>query len=322
VLLDIDDVLPGDVLLSTSTIEGEAFGYISWLVRKLDQDWYSHAAFFDGDTVIESGLSKGVQRIELREVVKRNRYTDVYRFASDACRTEGRGSPNCRTIDRNVFPIGPLKKVANDYVKTAYATHDAVLTGLLALRKRKLTTSIIGSDLLKAALSIAIAHFRKKAKSLPDKAALTCSELVYRIFNEAEPAGRYRLIIGEKRDPDALFYVGNLTVRATEPASLVSGPTFDVPMAEILSPTSKQKNIAAKQNFGLPGDFSELIDELQAFAEEYERLIQTEGCSLSAVPGFGQTTLTARLAHNANMISPSDLRNSGNLREIGRLRKT
>ena len=322
VLLDIGDVLPGDVLLSTSPIEGDPFGYISWLVRKLDQDWYSHAAFFDGETVIESGLSDGVQRKELKDVIERNRYTDVYRFASDACRTEGRESANCRTVDNDVFPIEPLKKVANDYVKTAYATHEAILTGLLVLRQRKLTTSKTGSMLLKGALNIAIAYCREMTKSRPDKAALTCSELVYRIFNEAEPAGRYRLIIGEKSDPDALFALRNFTVQVLEPSLQASVPTFDIPVEKILSTTSQQNSLAREQNPDMPDVYFELVSELQEFADVYEQLVPKEEISPDTAVGLTETARRIKLTHNANMISPSDLRNSGNLIEIGRVRKT
>jgi len=311
--LEIAEVNAGDVLMSASTIEGSAYGYISWLVRKLDQDWYSHTAFFDGETVFECGLSGGVLTNTLPEVIKRNRYTDVYRYETDACRTEGRTSANCRLIGSDGYPVQPLKKVAREYVKTPYATHEAVLAGLLMLRKRKLTTSIIGGLALRAALNVAIAWCREK-KPVSGKAALTCSELVYRIFDEAEPEKKYRLIVSTRPDADAPFYVGQLQVK-------VADPTFDIPVEEILSSSSLGHAAAAEQEFKLPREFVDIAEELREFAALH-REIARPGPSLPATwADLAEAKSAIVLSHDANMISPADISHSGNLREVGRLRK-
>ena len=74
--MDMSEVKPGDVLLSYGD------GWISDVIRLVGGGLYSHAAFFNGELIVEAGL-RGVVSTPLEKEVIAQKYVDVYRFKSD-----------------------------------------------------------------------------------------------------------------------------------------------------------------------------------------------------------------------------------------------
>lgn len=176
--MDMGEVKAGDVLLSYGD------GWISDVIRIVDGGDYSHAAFFDGNDIVEAGL-RGVVITPLEREVDAQKYVDVYRFKSDS------GSP----FSLPDWPVKPVIERAHYYFDkgTKYADNQLYLVGLLIV-VRKLPYGRVEKAVLRAVLAM-IFKLYKRIEEEKETKSVVCSELVYRSFYEAIPKKKYGLTI-------------------------------------------------------------------------------------------------------------------------------
>ncbi|MCP3870535.1 MAG: hypothetical protein GY703_21070, partial [Gammaproteobacteria bacterium] len=143
--LNMTDVKAGDVLLSYGD------GWISDIIRVVDGGDYSHAAFFDGQDIVEAGL-RGVVITPLEKEVEAQKYVDVYRFKSDT------GS----TFSLPDWPSEPVVQRAHYYFDkgTEYADNQLYLVGLLIV-VRKLPYGRVEKAVLRAMLAMIFKLFKR-----------------------------------------------------------------------------------------------------------------------------------------------------------------
>ena len=178
--LNASDLIKGDVLLSYGD------GTISDVIRLIDGGDYSHAAFYDGEKIVEARL-KGVVSTPVEDEVGVQKYVDVYRFKSDT--GEGFLSKD--------WPPDPVIEKAHYYLNkgTKYAHNQLYLVGVLII-VRKLPTNPVIRTALRLIIDEVFDLFKSIAEGKEAK-SVVCSELVYRCYYEANsvPPNKYGLAI-------------------------------------------------------------------------------------------------------------------------------
>jgi len=176
--IGMDEVAAGDVLLSYGD------GWISDVIRLVDGGSYSHAAFFNGKTIVEAGL-RGVVETPLGTEVGAQKYVDVYRFKSDSG----------MDFSSQGWPVEPVVQRANYYFEkgTKYADNQLYLVGVLII-VRKLPHDRVDRAVLRAIIAMVFKLFKRIFEGKETK-SVVCSELVYRSFYEAIPEKKYGLTI-------------------------------------------------------------------------------------------------------------------------------
>ncbi len=173
--LRFKDLRPGDVLLCRGA------GLISDLVVLFDGGTYSHAAFFDGEAVVQATLH-GVVRDSI-DTLKEEIFVDVFRFKKDG-----------HLLDSPGWPSGPVVSVADKIGEEGlkYATDHLLILALLTLTRR-----IPLEPLEKKILRVILDHAANLLFEWMDKGKepMVCSEVVFRAFKEAAPHDKYTLII-------------------------------------------------------------------------------------------------------------------------------
>ena len=161
---------PGDVLLFHST------GFISDMIRLFDGSQYSHAAFFNGQKVVEA-IASGIAERPLEESVSGAKYVDVYRFIS----ADG------HKLGDTGYPAQPLLNTAARFVAEAdrYAYEQLILLAALASTRRIPVVSDIPflRWILRNILDNAAEIVAKIVAA--GREPMICSELVYRCYTES-----------------------------------------------------------------------------------------------------------------------------------------
>lgn len=278
VLLDIDDLKPGDVLLVYTDPTALS---VSWWVRQLAGGWYSHAAFFDGATIVEAYKKGGVSETPIGERIRRSHYVDVFRFVSDD--DEEMGTPG--------WPPDPVAEAVSRYLGSPFGTNDLLFGTMIAItRPIDLPGGLEAHfrDFLDRAMN-AIQDF----VSSEAEEHITCSELVYRGFSDPPPPPHYRLTIDMTHkgfDTDVLNPLPWVLRPGAEGAAGGLEPETFERLQEVA-----RRYVALKERSGW-----------QQIPEE-----------ALLVGGEARTGLDAV----ADYVSPDDLCRSPNLREIGRADK-
>lgn len=175
------------------------------LIITFDEDIYTHAAFWNGEAIVEAGLS-GVKANPLGHY--KDTVTDVYRFQKDG-----------NELGSNEFPEAPLLEEAQKLVEQnlSYSYQTAYLYILLCLTRWKRDEWItLMKEFLEAQLSsnkssyieLIFNLYHDKIVMLFEWMAdemirqivayrkddgLVCSETVAKIYNEALPIGNYHI---------------------------------------------------------------------------------------------------------------------------------
>ena len=160
---------------------------LSRWIRDLDGGQYSHGAVYDGEEVVEAA-GKGVTRRPLAEEVEAQAYVDVYRFRSNS--GDHLGDP--------AWPVQPIVDRAHHYYHEGakYSYVELFLLGQLAVIKKARIPKVIPhvKDFFKV-----LNHILDALQWLNPfgKEPVTCSEFVYRVFDEAqsEPRNQYTLTV-------------------------------------------------------------------------------------------------------------------------------
>lgn len=183
-----------------------AFVIIRGMIIYFDEDKYTHAAFWDGEHVVEAGLD-GVEKNPIDHY--KGVPTDIYRFSKDG--NLKLGSPD--------YPVQPLLDVSEAIVaqELNYSFNTAILYMFLSVTRWERAAWIEAmKEYLKAhvtSISPSLIDFffvmnhdkllaffewmadeviRQIVKFRKDD-GLVCSETVAAIFNNAEPKGKYHL---------------------------------------------------------------------------------------------------------------------------------
>jgi hypothetical protein len=267
--INLNDVEKGDVLLSCGR------GELSHAIRLLDGGDYSHAAICvniderDGPKIVES-TRKGVVENPLAPDVSGQEYVDVYRFIGDTGERFGSAEwPHEPVIDRAHFYKDQ---------KTQYAFNQLYLMSVLIMVRRA-PLGKLGRANIRYWLDRMIRFFRDVAAD--QKEQVTCSEMVYRCYFEAEsaPRGKFGLTIRGTLDSMGML------VKAFAPNSSAVYPELDRESRELLA------------------EAEGLFWQLQYSASE---------------GGFRSKAANPNVC--GNMVTPRDLQMSLNLELMGRLR--
>ena len=259
-------------------------GELSKAIRLLDGGNYSHAAICTNvderyDPKIVESTKKGVVENPLSPDIKGQKYVDVYRFKSDTGENFG----------VTEWPHEPVIDRANYYrnKKTQYAFHQLYLMSVLIM-VRKAPLGQLGRANIRYWLDQMIRFFKDDLDTR--KEHVTCSELVYRCYYEAQsiPKGKY-----------------GLTIRGT------IGPN---------------KSLVKAISQDINGTDSDLDSETDKLLREAEDLFwQTMPKFRSNLESLKKPEGDIRLKVwnpnvSANTVTPCDLQMSPNLEFIGRLR--
>lgn len=306
-----DELSPGDVLLSYGHPKR---GGLSWWVRYLDGGGFSHSGYFDGTHVVEASLPI-VKRTPVSEAVKRNYYTDVFRFRSD----------DGFHLGDNGWPVESLTELARSFINLKYATDDLIFAAVLVMTRRVTLPNRRMAAMFRILLSRAMKALQKIVTESADQVHLTCSELVYRVFHESPPAKKYRLKIagatiesylttalGEGRDEDEIIIDGPL-LKSIGISPLTSA-------ADDLRSGAEDPEVVEIRN--LMVEFNQLYRE-----SKMTDSLNLDAGDLNLARRYGiaasvDGTRIGGWEPVADYISPKDLENSDNLIELGRLRKT
>ena len=173
-----NQLLPGDVLLYHGS------GFISEMIRLFDGSQYSHAAFFNGQKVVEA-IGSGITERNLPVSVAEAKYVDVYRFVSQDGHKLGYAG----------YATQPVLDTSAKFVAEAdrYAYEQILLLAALAGSRRIPVVSDIPflRWILRNILDNAADILAKIVAG--GKEPMICSELVYRCYTESGP--QYDLMI-------------------------------------------------------------------------------------------------------------------------------
>ena len=242
----LGDVQVGDVLLS------RGWGNLSNVICLLDGGKYSHSGICvgfddDGMPLIVQATKQGVAVRRLKDDLAAQRYIHLYRFKSDT--NETFLSPD--------WPPWPVINKANEYESngTKYAYDQLLLLGIIVLARRA-PVGKLGQARIRLWLDQFAEHYRAHATS--KKEEVTCSELIYRCFYEADakPPGKYGLTIRRAIGPGGhlikAFTAGTVppqikldpaTVNAYKKAAKVLGEIKPVFNPQILQPSGAIRHI-------------------------------------------------------------------------------
>jgi hypothetical protein len=274
----LNDVKKGDVLLSCGRAK------YSHAIRLLDGGDYSHAAICtdldvkDGPKIIES-TRIGVVENPLKPDITDQEYVDVYRFQSDTGETFGSAA----------WPSQPVIRRANYYrdQKTQYAFNQLYLMSILIF-VRKAPIGKLGKANLRLFLDQMIRFFKENSERR--KKQVTCSEMVYRCFYDADaaPKGKYGLTVRVTIGPDRQL------IKGLQSSSREIHPELD-------------------------GDTQRLLREAEDLFLQNQSGLRDE----FAPVGQPHIILGAKAPNpnvNADLVTPRDLQMSPNLKLLGRLR--
>ncbi|MCL9780718.1 hypothetical protein M9194_04610 [Vibrio sp. S4M6] len=303
--IKINEVQAGDVLLSY----GGDRSWISWLIKQIDGGDYSHAAFFDGECIIQAGgPDTGVHAVSLQDQVDSQEYVDVYRFKSDS------GIP----FSQPDWPVSPVIDRARSYLGKDYATNQLYLVGVLIVL-RKMPITHIGKKFTRTIISgmyiLLNKLLAKKTK------AVVCSELVYRAFYEAPPEMKYGLTIKGVIGSPALeleHMAENITRKHEVNETIMMlekwcrESSLDLLSAQD-SFVTDSATITLRSGDNKDEEINRAIDYLESlYREIYPDLDMLNEDSI---------TLGANRLVSPEMVTPHDLQSSPNLVKVGRLTK-
>ncbi len=275
--MTLGEVKTGDILLSYGD------NLLSETIRLLDGGYYSHSAICagidenNGPMAIEA-TKKGVVKNSLSDDMEVQLYVDVYRFEADTGHTfESPGWPSDPVIDRAAF---------YEAAEAKYAHSQLLLMGILVL-VRKAPLGVLPNATLRSWLDRFINTFKDSSAS--DIENVTCSELVYRCFYEAEsdPRWKYGLGISGTLNPDGVV------IRTFARHAIPDVGKMD------------------QQTRGLYQEAQKILDKMKPSLHR----------NLKGIPESGDDIVT-RAANPyvcADMVTPHDLQKSPNLNLIGRL---
>jgi formylglycine-generating enzyme required for sulfatase activity len=178
-LLDETELEAGDVLLCAGTTP------LQLAISALDMSWYSHAALWTSDGVIEcvpsvpgAGQAGGVVVRSLAQSIAlgRRRHVAVMRWQSAASQRPS---------------LVPVVDQALSYQGRPYALSDVMLMAFLILRNFPVWTKKQWAE-LRPKMPEMLAELRR-AEGIDARSGMTCSELVATSFYEAVPRHRYAL---------------------------------------------------------------------------------------------------------------------------------
>jgi len=173
--IEVSALREGDVLLSYG-VGGERS--VSYWCRFFDGGSYSHAAYWDGERVIEA-VGEGVRRVGIELHLEEHEYVDVYRFVN------GGLDPTAAVA---------ISERARSYLGAKYATSQlgsiALLVGLGRLTGVPPVMEFLASP-MGATLKREVRGWNADATRSP----MVCSQLVASAFYEGTPEHEYALEI-------------------------------------------------------------------------------------------------------------------------------
>jgi hypothetical protein len=289
--LMIADLQPGDVCLMMSS------GQLSKLISWVGDSPYSHAfLIYDNSQLIEAALS-GLRLYPIAERLADTTEVlliDVYRPS---------------TVSGHPFgpaEISAMQATAKEFVGLPYARNALVDIAMMSALRNKLPDS----ETLRWVLRVAMSHAVKD-----DPSTMMCSELVYRILQQAGtiPAGSLRpTIISAFRSHaplppiDVKALLKELEQIFVPPKASTSVSNTNAPPPPLALPTAQSAGLTAYQNQEpVGGELSDLADALRA-----KHLPPQASAPVLIVPD-----------PNPKTVFPVDLATSPSLRFIGRMAK-
>ena len=292
------DLLPGDVCMMMSV--GELSKLISWV----GDSPYSHAfLIYDQAQLVEAALSG----IRLYPIAKRLAdkaevlMIDVYRPSTATGKAFG------------AVEVAAMQAKARDYVGRPYARNELVEIALMSAIRNVLPDS----ETLRWVLRLAMSHYLKD-----DPSQMVCSELVYRILQEAaiEPSGQLRpTIISAFRSHAALPPIDiKVLIKELESIfypkpALLTATSNDV-AAPMPVPTTQGR--AAYENNAPAG--ADLVT-LAAAIRAKNPPPQVSAPVMASAPALASAPILIVPNPNPKTVFPVDLATSPSLRFIGRL---
>ncbi len=202
---------PGDVLLA------RGIGDLSDAICELDGGDYSHAAFWDGGSVVEA-TQEGVHEGTLRSLLSHRRYTDAYRFRNGG-----------HVLGDAGWPPEPVVRAVRGYVGGAYASVELLLMGLLIASAHR-----VSNPLAKLALALLGGPAAKAlqdwldARAKQNKKSMVCTQVVTSGYYEADGTHRYAIEVDVRDRLEAAPVLAAVPVLgAPVEAAAGPGPEFE-----------------------------------------------------------------------------------------------
>jgi len=266
--LTVLDLKRGDVLLYRGS------SLVAGLIRLFDGGDYSHASVYEGEGNVVEALSDGLTRNPTNESVGGSLPVDVFRY------TNLKGI----TLGDAALPPDPINHEIDLYMSDAhrYAYEDILLLALLTATRRLPIGWAAGQQLILRNILDSAAQVVAKLIA-QRREPLICSEFVYRIFDEADAGGKYKILV-----------VGSDVSGPVSAQSLVAAPVISPAVMELASPDAAA--------------WADLQISAQSFVQKYNvaKALNTHGETLAPLAV-------------ANFVTPRDLQFSPNLHRLGTL---
>ncbi len=173
---------PGDVLLSCGA---EA---LSQLICKVDGGWYSHAAVWDGNKVVEA-TDNGVERRVLADDMKQQWYIDAYRWH--------RLPPGGEVLGHPTYPWAPPVKNEVDDIVTQRPNfaYDELVMSALVIWISKLPQKRWLRIAVRLLLGKVEAWLHDRVFTQPGKHSMVCTEVATTSFWKAKTSPDYAIYV-------------------------------------------------------------------------------------------------------------------------------
>jgi hypothetical protein len=266
--LSLSGLKQGDIFL----YHGSSF--VAGMIRLMDGGDYSHASIYEGQGNVVEALSEGLTRDSAATSIAGSLPIDVFRY------TDQKGV----TIGDPALPSDPINREIDAYMANPhrYAYEDILLLAMLTATRRLPIGWVPGLELILRNILDSAAEVVANLVA-QGREPLICSEFVYRVFDEADSTGKYKILV-----------VGSDISGTASVQSLVAGP-----MAGTLSATDSPAEAAA---------MADIQARAQSFLQKYNI------AKRAGMPAGVSSTLAV-----ANFVTPRDLQLSPNLHRIGTL---
>lgn len=298
------ELRPGDILCAYGEREENDWLKLAMAIgRAIDGVGYNHCGLFDGEMVIETGHEKGVVRSPLSRILNKSIYTDIHRFIADDKRS---------MLGDEGWPAKPVIDTAERYIGDQYSTADAVLAAILLLTQRALIVDNKLTNLIRGVLEKAVRYLQERIEGTPPESLLTCSELVYRAFNEAPPGQKYEIRV--RSVPYAITDI-------RDEASRLDDDGITIPFVEVMPFAESFPELMLQKATSHP----DVVKDVLKLAKKFEALYrEVHGDSpfsidLDVSADHPEGEYMVKLQPVADYVSPGDLVRSWNTIEIGRI---
>ena len=194
--ISLDDLQPGDIMLSTGPTTGSNSSWLDYLIRTIDDSDYSHATEYIGKVgekhMVVEATTDGILYDCTKLDFDAQPLIDAYRFVSHDKHQFGEAN----------WPSEPVTKMARTFVGGKYAYSELIMLGLVIMAADLPDDDAI-SEIIRLGAGFLVNEISKWINQNADKTPMTCVQVVTTAHWQAEasPANKYAIDVQLRRKP-------------------------------------------------------------------------------------------------------------------------